>query len=202
MMSPCPARTTQVAGDDNPKFPTAAETCFARRTADDPVVQGSVPCGRLVAVGYAQQTAQIYLTQAGLAIWVVGVLGPLFFVVRQFSGSDSPSSPTPKDPNLGSGFHHPKILVATSQQPFSALPISSVAESLSPSLLEAVIISLFLVHLVSVEWRQFFRVIGFVSETLKLPLLSTCSSDLRRETTAIIISDFFRSTRSNLVDFL
>lgn len=93
--------------------------------------------------------------------------------------------PTPKDPNLGSGFHHPKILVATSQQPFSALPISSVAESLSPSLLEAFIISLFLVHLVSVEWRQFFRVIDFVSETLKLPLLSTCSSDLRRETTTI-----------------
>lgn len=92
MMSPYPARTTQVAGDDNPKFPTAAETCFARRTADDPVVQGSVPCGRLVAVGHAQQTAQIYLPQAGLAIWVVGVLGPSSSLSRS---SLAPTLPLP-----------------------------------------------------------------------------------------------------------
>lgn len=180
--------------EDDPKFPTAEETCLpstshvTRRTADDPVVQGSVGRGILGPVGHPQQTAQICLPAAGLAIRAVGGLGPSsswplllrsqhILLLGSVLWPRFSLFPTPKDPNLGSGFHHPKILVATSQQtllfPSFRLPNLSrllFFEAVSQFVLGSSSLQISAhfgcTGFAFVEWRQIFWAIGFVSETL------------------------------------
>ena len=146
--SPGPAQHTQVAADDDPKFPTGsggnlASKHVARDTSDGRR-SSRARIRSMRTIGSRGPPPADGPDLTGLAIRAVGGLGPssswlLLLRCRascspvQFFGSDSPPCPHLKDPNLGSGFHHLRDSRGDLATTF-ALPIFSVAESLSPSL--------------------------------------------------------------------